>query len=293
MVTIENISAGDEIARRTHSDGYFLNAPYEMFIKNHLGSTMTLVDENGQRVDAVYDYFPYGKQKIVASAPGAAKPVTQTYTGKELDLYTDGDVTGNDGEGRYYFGARYYDADVGRWISIDPVPQFFDLYNYCSNNPIKNIDPDGKEVEVQGTTKFKEATFASIGLMAKGQEGTDLWTQLYTSKNKFIIKETSGGNSFTGNFIQRLAMKLGIPTGGTVYYNPYKTTGGLDVKGSNIRPAFIGLGHELGHAYAADLGIQDFDMTLGVNGIPSAEQTSVFMEQMLRSENKLPLRQGY
>ena len=146
MVTIENISAGDEIARRTHSDGYFPNAPYEMFIKNHLGSTMTLIDEDGQRVDAVYDYFPYGKQKIVASAPGAAKPVTQTFTGKELDLYADGDVTGNDGEGRYYFGERYYDADVACFINVDFLENNrhrWSPYLYAIDNPIKFSDFEG------------------------------------------------------------------------------------------------------------------------------------------------------
>jgi RHS repeat-associated protein len=42
-----------------------------------------------------------------------------------------------------YFGARYYDAEVGVWTSVDPAGQFFNPYAY-SSNPIVFIDPDGR-----------------------------------------------------------------------------------------------------------------------------------------------------
>ncbi len=52
-----------------------------------------------------------------------------------------------------YFGARYYSSRLYRWTSVDPIrikkrafydPQDWNLYVYCGNNPVKNIDPDGK-----------------------------------------------------------------------------------------------------------------------------------------------------
>lgn len=61
--------------------------------------------------------------------------------------------------GLYYYGARYYDARTSRWISTDPILEQYlsgkpnggvynginlNLYNYCENNPINLIDPDGK-----------------------------------------------------------------------------------------------------------------------------------------------------
>lgn len=57
------------------------NADNQYFIKNHLGSTVTMVDKEGQIVSPVYDYFPYGKQKLAVTAP---EKVAQTFTGKEL-----------------------------------------------------------------------------------------------------------------------------------------------------------------------------------------------------------------
>lgn len=49
------------------------------------------------------------------------------------------------------FAGRYYDAATGRWLSVDSKAHKYpglSPYNYCLNNPLKNIDPDGKEVGV-------------------------------------------------------------------------------------------------------------------------------------------------
>jgi RHS repeat-associated protein len=52
----------------------------------------------------------------------------------------------NQGSNLFYFGARYYDAELGRWTSVDPKAQFFDLFAYAGNgyNPIIATDPDGQ-----------------------------------------------------------------------------------------------------------------------------------------------------
>lgn len=68
------------------------------------------------------------------------------YTGKELDVETD----------LYYYGARYYDAEIGRFpprrtgVSVDPWfgdlndPQSLNKYAYVRNNPLKYVDPSGE-----------------------------------------------------------------------------------------------------------------------------------------------------
>ncbi|MBU7017201.1 MAG: RHS repeat-associated core domain-containing protein [Theionarchaea archaeon] len=64
-----------------------------------------------------------------------------TYNGKELDE-----------TGLYYYGARYYDPVIGRFISRDPLsgneesPQTLNRYIYCLNNPLKYVDPAGESV---------------------------------------------------------------------------------------------------------------------------------------------------
>ena len=66
-------------------------------------------------------------------------------------LGTDKKFTGQrlDGTGLYYYGARYYDASTGRFISPDATgqdlnnPQTLNRYTYCLNNPLNRNDPTG------------------------------------------------------------------------------------------------------------------------------------------------------
>ena len=61
------------------------------------------------------------------------------FTGKEKDEET----------GYGYFGARYMDHELtGMWLSVDPMADEYpgiSPYAYCAWNPIKMIDPDGRD----------------------------------------------------------------------------------------------------------------------------------------------------
>jgi RHS repeat-associated protein len=86
-------------------------------------------------------------------AQGSGADATEHhFTGKERDS-----ESGND-----YFGARYYESGIGRFISVDPItitqtrlgdPQRLDLYVYALDNPRKYVDARGKDVYLAGNTE--------------------------------------------------------------------------------------------------------------------------------------------
>ena len=66
-----------------------------------------------------------------------------TFSGKEKDAET----------GYGYFGARHYDSGLSIWLSVDPMSDKYPSmspYNYCANNPVMLVDPDGREVFLLG-----------------------------------------------------------------------------------------------------------------------------------------------
>ncbi len=81
-------------------------------------------------------YHPYG------STRSGSVPTDRKFTGQRLDS-----------TGLYYYGARYYDPVVGRFISPDTVvqdfanPQTLNRYSYVLNNPLRYVDPTGRAVE--------------------------------------------------------------------------------------------------------------------------------------------------
>jgi RHS repeat-associated protein len=100
---------------------------------DHLGSVRAVTDSTGTVVWNA-DYLAFGSKY----GENGNFDEKHGFTGKELDLDT----------GLYYFNARWYDSELGRFISEDPAmdPNNPNLYSYGSNNPIGFTDPTGKEI---------------------------------------------------------------------------------------------------------------------------------------------------
>jgi len=66
-----------------------------------------------------------------------------------------------DSSGLVYFGARYYDPRIGRWITPDPsgMTDGPNLYAYCNNDPVNWVDLWGLEKEKQWWDRLEEGEY--------------------------------------------------------------------------------------------------------------------------------------
>ncbi len=120
-----------------------------------------------------------------------------TYTGRELDKES----------GLYFYRARYYPSDTGRFITVDPIGFIggLNLYAYVGNNPMNWIDPFGltqedvdrakevlKEFYPEYYNEEAEVSFDDFNELPPGDSaGTDIWTGDIELKNEYK-EELSG-----------------------------------------------------------------------------------------------------
>ena len=140
LLSRKHIFAGaNRIATTTSSlRGNEVAEAISYFHTDHLGSSSVITDESGS-VTRQYEYKPFGEiaQERIFN-PDSEAP-NFFYTGKRLDKDT----------GLYYYGARYYDPVLGRFIQPDTIvpdpfnPQSLNRYSYTDNNPINYTDPTG------------------------------------------------------------------------------------------------------------------------------------------------------
>lgn len=131
---------------------------------DHLGSSILELDASGLLV-SYEEYYPFGMTSYRKSTSNIEISLKRyKFVGKEKD----------DESGLYYFGARYYAAWLGCWISVDPLAyQYSQLssYVYCADNPIKLIDPDGRSFE--DSSSFLDKPKAQIPIECNKNLETD------------------------------------------------------------------------------------------------------------------------
>ncbi len=189
--------AGNMLASKTE------NQDYDFYLQDHLGSNKKVT--RGESIDQANTFYAFGETKTAGANDNDYK-----YTGKELDEETD----------LYYYGARYYSPELGRFVSADAVQGKFDdpasmnRFAYTKNNPLKYIDPSGNKIEasianrivealnkVLGEKVFKKEALLSENIVMenKDYEGDENQMKIFNmvkdlieSEKTLIIKEVEG-----------------------------------------------------------------------------------------------------
>ncbi len=140
---------------------------YQYTLTDHLGNTRVMFDDAGTSIEESH-YYAFGMRIEGLSTSNPDNKFT--YNGKELE--------DDHGLNWYHYGARFYDAQIGRWHVVDPVDELSSPYLYGKNSPTKFIDPDGKDVTISKVlfddSKFRnwaESSFSfklMVGLFGKG-----------------------------------------------------------------------------------------------------------------------------
>ena len=107
---------------------------YHYYLKDHQGNNRVVINQSGA-VEETNHYYPFGG---VFASTGNVQPYK--YNGKELDA--------KKGLNWYDYGARHYDAALGRFTTVDPLAEKYygmNPYGYCANNPVRFIDKNGME----------------------------------------------------------------------------------------------------------------------------------------------------
>jgi RHS repeat-associated protein len=190
------IYAGSRNIARINFDGSGVPVSKAFYHPDHLGSTIGLTD---QETTKVWDrmYLPYGG---TFTGTGSTEN-THQYTAKELEAAT----------GLYYYGARYHNPSIGRFMSVDPAgadptdPQSWNRYAYVKNNPYKYVDPDGSmecSVLPEGVETSPSGMCGAIG------GGGGRWRALPPGPKQLALPKPSSirtsQSSFIGGFIERV-----------------------------------------------------------------------------------------
>ena len=268
----------------------------------------------------VNNYYPFGLLHNYTMTTQNA--YQYKYNGKELQE-----------TGMYDYGARMYMPDIGRWGVQDPLSELYysySPYSYTINNPIRFIDPNGMWIDIKDgdmTYRYNEGKlYTQNGKTKKWDIEANVGNDSYAGKILSSLNSISGedknsfGNTFLGLFANDNINTTIQPSKGTNFegqngtyidgsgivtdfdqeVKPYTSMNGERTKQVQS-PFYMTLFHEIGHSFfnqtssRSELGKAWVDGNN--NGLPKdisqGEIAASYIENLLRSEQGLPIRISY
>ena len=195
---IERILTDNGYAVPDSAGGY----DYYYYVKDWQGNVRAVIDEANRRME-LNNYYPYG---MPMSSTASVQPYK--YGCKELDRTNGLDM--------YDFHARHYDPIVPHFITMDELCEKYPSispYAYCAGNPIRYVDPDGKEFnvatrDISYQTKFRMVIdrLKYLDANTKYTDIADNMEYLYQIEKVINVVPTNGESKF-------------VPKAMTIYLN--------------------------------------------------------------------------
>ncbi len=210
--------------------------------------------------------------------------------------------------------ARHYHPALSIWLSVDPMADKYpgvSPYVYCGNNPVRLVDPDGRDIWIydngafykymngklytQDGEEFESAkgTFAhkvekALNKLSSTTVGGEMIESLSTCKDEYYIQKSRKSSFISDNCYYEENGEL--ISGGTINWNPRGTQ--LPTNGflSRTRSPMTDLGHELSHAFDHKNRIE---YGCPIDGLAQQEWAAVYRENCMRRELGKPLRTHY
>ena len=187
-------------------------------------SKLAILDSNGSEV-VQYNYNAWGEHTVSGSQAdtiGAKNPFR--YRSYFYDAETQ----------LYYLKTRYYDPAIGRFINMDSV-QYADpeninglnLYAYCGNNPVMNMDPDGHSFIValligMAIGAAIGGTMSGVSAYKEGRRGLELFASILggvtvgSAMGAVMVLGGAAGLAYTGATVAGFGMSAGVAFGASV-----------------------------------------------------------------------------
>jgi len=197
----------------SHTGG--LAYTYEYHLKDHLGNIRAIAESGNNIPSQLNDYYPFGM--LSKSYTTGSTTNKYLYNGKELQDELDLEW--------YDYGARFYDPQIGRFTTVDPLTEWhfnYTPYHYTFNNPMNFTDPFGLDtvpakseipIKKDDVVVGEDGTYTTAGT---DQQNLDQVT--ITAKRPGFLKrilrkidrllqgnstyEKEGGTEFTSEFKQ-------------------------------------------------------------------------------------------